>query len=265
MSAKVPKINVTKNYALFGRSDENRALCPQKHKALIDAMKDYGFLPEFPIVVERDKQKHLIVKDGQHRLAAAETLGLPVYWVEASTDWDVARVNSAVQKWVTVDYAERFARQGHKDYQEALDFMREHRLPMCLSFAILAGAHSWSSVSGAFYSGDYKIKDRDLAEKVATIYRTATGLNPKVRNARFVEAVMSVSCVKGFDPKRLTRGMEMAREKLVGYATKDSCLDMLEAIYNYHQRSLFPLKNEATMAARSRKSHKKADSNGAAE
>ena len=116
------KITATKNYRLFHRSDENRALNLKKHKKLYESMRLYGFLPSFPIVCYRDAKGNLVVKDGQHRLAIAEELGLPVYYVEESIDFDVAVVNCTPKGWTLVDYAQKFAANGVSSYQEHLDF-----------------------------------------------------------------------------------------------------------------------------------------------
>lgn len=84
------KVQVTKNYRLFVRSADNRDTDLKKHRKLIKSMKLYGFLSWFPIVCVRGEKGELIVKDGQHRLQIAESMGLPVYWTEAAEDFDIA-------------------------------------------------------------------------------------------------------------------------------------------------------------------------------
>jgi len=246
------KVNATRNYRLFGRSDENRALVPEKHKRLLESMKRYGFLPEFPIVCYRDKNKHLIVKDGQHRLSIAETLDLPVYWVEESASWDVALVNSTARGWVPYDYAERYARQGSKDYEEGIEFTRSHSIPIGISFALLAGTTTFSNVQRDFLEGKFKIKDRQWAGAVASIYGPFAAANKACRNARFIEACMAVCRVEEFRADRLLQNLGGCRDKLAAFSTRDAYLEMLELIYNFRRKSLFALKNEAIMAMRKR-------------
>jgi hypothetical protein len=252
------KINCTKNYRLFERSQDNRALCPEKHKRLLASMKLYGFLEEFPIVCFRDKDKHLVIKDGQHRFAIAETLGLAVYWIEATKDWKVDLVNSTVCTWALRDYAEKFAAQGIKAYQEGIDFSDANHMPIGTAFALLAGTASWGNVRQDFISGVYRVKDRNWAELVASIYVPFTKANKALRNARFIEACMAAGRVEGFDAERLIHGMERCRDKLAAFSTRDAYLDMLEIIYNFGRKTLFALKNEAVMAMRNRNSVKNA-------
>jgi len=119
--SEIPKINVTKNYRMFGRSADNREVDLKKHRRLYESMRRYGFLPCYPIICPRDANKHLYVKEGQHRLAIAEELGLPVYWVETDVDFDVAVVNCTQKVWTPIDYAKKHA-ADNPDYREGLDF-----------------------------------------------------------------------------------------------------------------------------------------------
>lgn len=246
------KVNATKNYRLFARSDENRALVPEKHKRLLESMKQYGFLPEFPIVCYRDKNKNLVVKDGQHRLSIAETLGLTVHWVEESAPWDVAMVNSTARGWVPFDYAERYARQGKRDYEEGIEFMRAHGIPIGISFALLGGTTTFSNVQRDFLEGTFKVKDRKWAAAVAAVYGPFTVASKACRNARFIEACMAVCRIEGFSADRLLQNLGRCRDKLGAFASRDAYLEMLETIYNFGRKTLFALKNEAIMAMRRR-------------
>lgn len=246
------KIQVTKDYRLFERSSENRITNIKKHKKLVDSMKTYGFLPEFPIVVFKNGTGKWKVRDGQHRLMIAESQGLPVYWIEASQDWDVAKINCAAKGWVLRDYAEKFKANGNKHYAEGLEFADEHHLPVGTAFALLAGYTNFSNTQDAFVDGTFKIKDRSWADAVAAIYSPLVALASPVRNARFIEACMAVCRVKDFDANRLLRNVKRCREKLVAYSTRDAYLDMLEEIYNFGCHHLVGLKAAALMAMRDR-------------
>ena len=249
------KIMTTKNYRLFHRhSDDNRPLDLKKHKKLIESMKRYGFLRCFPIVVYREKKNgdRLIVKDGQHRLAIAETLGLPVYWVEEEIDFDVAFINGTPKGWELRDYAQKYATNGVKAYQEGMDFAEQYGLPLSMAFALLAGTTTFTNCYGPFEKGEFKVRDRKWAESVAGVYVPLVQMSPAIKNKRLVEAVMAVCRVPEFDGKRLLAGAERCREKLVPYSTRDAYLDMMEAVYNFGRKQLVGLKAAAMMAMRDR-------------
>ena len=249
------KVTRTTNYRKFSRSAENRALVPVKHKRLMVSMQKYGFLPEFPIVCQQDENSStgmLIVKDGQHRLSLAETLGLPVYYCLESAAWDVALVNSTAKTWQLKDYAERYATQGSKAYREGLEFSELYRIPIGTSFSLLAGTTTFSNVQKSFLDGTYTVRDHKWADAVAEIYVAFVDASKVCRSVRFIEACMATCRVKEFDSGRLLKNLKRCRDKLASYSTRDANLDMMEAIYNFGRKQLFPLKNSSIMAMRSR-------------
>ena len=250
--ASAKKISCTKDYRLFERSDKNRPLNLGKHKRLERSMKEYGFLACFPIVCSRNGEKHLVVKDGQHRLAIAEALALPVYWVEETIDFDVAVVNNGQLVWVPRDYALSWAARGDEAYKEGIEFSEAHRLPVAVAFGLLAGTVTYRNIWPDFIAGKFKIKDRPYAERVASIYSATVAMAPRLRNARFIEACMAVCRVESFDLSRFIQGLDRCRDKLVPYSTRDAYLDMIEAVYNFGRKNLSPLKVSAAQAMRDR-------------
>lgn len=257
--SKDKKINATKNYRLFMRSGENRPLDIKKHRKLEESMKLYGFLPCFPIVCCRNAEKQLVVKDGQHRLAIAESLGLQVFWVEECTEFDIAVINCTAKIWGLRDYAQKFAASGKKVYQEGLEFTDIHNLPIGTAFALLAGTTGFGNIQSVFVSGEFKIKDRAWADDVAATYGPLVQMAPAMKNARFIEACMAICRVGEFDRKRLIHNAERCREKLIAYSTREAYLDMIEVVYNFGRAKLVGLKAMAVMAMRERSAAKKAE------
>ena len=252
------EIRSTKDYRIFQRhSSENRPVDIKKHKKLVNSMRQYGFLECFPVVVHKDKAGKLIVKDGQHRLAIAEMLGIPVAYVEESTDFDVAVVNSTSKAWMLRDYAQKHWANGLMDYSEGLAFADNYGLPVGTAFALLSGTTSFGNIQDAFVSGEWKVKDRQFADDVASIYAPLVKLSKKVRNARFVEACMAVCRVPGFSVERMVQNSARFRDKLVAYSTRDAYLEMMEDIYNRGRKELLGLKAAAIMEMRKRSPIKK--------
>ena len=248
------KIQMTKNYRLFHKSADNRPTDLKKHKKLIDSMRMYGFLKCFPIVVMRDKDGKLIVKDGQHRLAVAEMLGLTVYWIEEETDFDIAIINCTAKTWHLRDYALKHILNGKKQYQEGLDFSEQHGIPIGMAFALLSGTTTFSNCESQFVDGSFKIKDRPWADAVAGIYSALCSMQPAIKKSTFLEACMAVCRVEAFEPKRLLEGADGTRESLINYGTRDAFLAMLEELYNFRRNSKnrLPLKFLAVSAMRER-------------
>ena len=246
-------IQVTKDYDLFQRSEHNRDTTMAGRKKLVASMEKYGFIPSFPVVVRRDADGKLVVVDGQHRLLIARHLGLPVYFVEESAEFVTAEVNDAMRTWGLSDYVQTWARNGNKDYVEAQEFARRHGIAIGKACSILGGTVSTGNVDSQIRSGTFKVKDREWAEAVATLYTAVCKLSKDISKTRFLEACMAVTRVKGFDLSRMTSGAKKCREKLAGYSTRDGNLEMLEEVYNYGRKQMFGLKVAALMALRDRK------------
>ena len=251
-AAMKTKIQSTRNYRLFKRSNENRVLDLSKHKKLEQSMKKYGFLPCFPIICHRNGDKHLNVKDGQHRLAFAESLGLPVHWVEDDSAFDIATINSTARVWQVKDYAMKHAANGVESYIEAIAFSDQHSLPIGIAVCLLSGNTTFGNVQYAFREGTFKVKDREWANAVASIYIPMSTLAGCLKNVSFLKACMSVCRVEEFEAKRLLQNASRCREKLVSYSTRDAYLNMLEEIYNFGRAKLFGLKAASMMAMRDR-------------
>lgn len=246
------KIQCTKNYRLFCRSDENRPLDLKKHKKLYASMKQYGFLPCFPVVCIRNGVGPRIVKDGQHRLAIAESLGLPVHYVDEATDFDVAIINSTPKTWTVRDYADKYALHGKKPYAVGIEFAERHGVPIGIAFALLGGTTSFGNVADEFMKGDFAIKNLNWAERVGSTYSALVNLSTALRNVRFLEACMAAAHVDGFDTSRLIHNAKQCRDKLVAYSTRDAFLEMMEYVFNFKRQKTMPLKFLAIQAMRAR-------------
>jgi hypothetical protein len=240
---RVPKIEVTRNYRMFHTAESqlerpeqaNRSLKLKKHKALFESLKEQGFLPWYPIVCYRRGGK-LIVRDGQHRLAIAEQLNLPVYYLVAWEDFDIAVVNSTVRVWDVLDYAERHANAGVSDYQAAIDFAREHKMPLSTVAALLAGKTSYGVIREDFQQGEFRISvDMGFAVRVATMYMETCRYSAKIKHQRFFEACIAMNWVEGFRPEFFVKRAAYHVGRLLPYSTRDEYLGMIQDIMNEGQ------------------------------
>lgn len=250
--ARPPKINVTTNYKLFHRDDDNRPLDIKKHRSLKESMEQNGFIPDYHIICIKDADGRLRIKDGQHRFHFAQLLGLPVYWTETDSDFDVATVNTAQKGWLPMDYAARYAAGGNRDYAELLEFKKDHGLPLTIAATLLSGSVSFANVAGRFYAGEFKVTDRPWAKSVVGVYTPLVQARPALKTRVFLLACMSVARVKGFSAKRLADNLVRCQGKIALYANRDEYLEMLESIYNYGRKDIVGLRVEAVKAMRDR-------------
>ncbi len=134
-------------YSIFDRSQCKRPIDPRKYKQLFEIMRRDGFCPNYPIECSIGEDGHLIVHDGQHRLAIAEELGLPVYWVEKEEDnWKTPEYHAIPTEWVPNDSVDMYAEQNLEDYLFDRDFARKYEKSICAAFAALEYAPSLRGV-----------------------------------------------------------------------------------------------------------------------
>lgn len=258
MKKDTPKLRSTKNYGLFVHSTYNRPVNIKGagRRQLLQSMKDYGFLPAYPIFCLPHGNKLEIV-DGQHRFTLAQKLGLPIYYVVYAKAVSIPKINGGQRAWSFSDYAGCYADQGKADYKELIDFAAKHHMPLSMASALLAGTAFSANVREDFIAGVYHIKSRERADVIAAIYSDFTAINKGLRNARLVEAIYAASFVVGFDAERLRNGAKRCPEKLMPYSTKDGYLAMIEEIYNFGRSHRVPIKIPAENAMRERNIIKK--------
>ena len=233
----------TSNYKLFTFEKGNRDIDTSKHNVIKKILTEQGFRKSMPIVCIRGKNKKLIVKDGQHRLRIAEELGIKVWYSVEDTDFDTAEMNNSQVPWTPIDYAKKWADLGHNDYVIGIKFFRAWNLPITKAFQILCGEKNSRDANRSqdFRSGKFKIHDYEKANEIASLYTSMVAMSSNLKTARFLEAIMCISSLDGFDPARLLHKSKLQRNLLVSYSTREAFVDMIENVYNYKAQKLVPL------------------------
>lgn len=255
-----PKLLSTMNYALFTKDSRNRNFAPEKHKELFASMRLLGFLPAHPIAVWKNEKGELIVKRGQHRLAFAEQLKLPVWYVIDEFEIDSAALEaSEAVPWTNIDHAENWLHRDKPHYQELLEYAERSGIPMALSASLLMGTISFNNIQHQFLSGDFVVRDRAYAETVATVYVAFKTFNRAMNGVHLIKAIASAARVEGFDAQRLIGNIPEHPGAQKKYSTRDAFLDMLEEIYNFRKKTPVALKFNAIQAMRARNPTRSAD------
>jgi len=242
-------VTSTKNYGLFHSNTKNRPVDVSKRRDLRESMTKYGYIPAYPIHCVRENSK-LTVIDGQHRLAIAQELNLPVsYMVCDDADVNIPALAKTQRVWKCCDYAGSFAAQGKAAYQELIDFAVQHNLPLSTSLSILSdqggSINATSNTARKYKNGEFVVKNRGQADRVARLYAAMSTYAPQIKTRFFIAALWAVCCVPGLDEERLVSGARRCPENLIKYGNRDAYLTMLEHIYNFGRTKKVPLKIEA--------------------
>jgi hypothetical protein len=226
------KIFQTKDYSAFKSIEGNRPLDERHVKELMKNIEKHGNLtPSFPVVVN----ENIEVIDGQHRIAALQELGWPVFYqVQEGLGLEVVQgINHASRNWSWLDYAESFAAQGNKNYRMLLEAREAFHEGAAVLMAYLAGSKNKGEVG--FRTGDFVVLDWQTSLNNLTMLADIREI-AGVKTRAFGEAVFSVINSPKYEHNRML-------EKLTKYSGRffqksySQHLDYereLEEIYNFH-------------------------------
>jgi hypothetical protein len=222
------KIHTTTNYAQFKQLTGNRSI-NKSHKArLMESMrKNYRFT-----VITVNERNEVI--DGQHRLACAKELGLPVHYVvcEGYGLSDVQQLNANLKRWITDDYLDGYCEMENEHYLFYRAFKKSFRLGHNECMRLLSGNQSHKF--DAFRSGEFTVVDgakaMDYAKKIVSLEE----LYPGARRRAFVFAMIDMLDHPQFDYDRFRSKLERQRAKMYDCSSVDQYKDLIETIYNFY-------------------------------
>lgn len=235
------KIHETTDYAQFKLLERNRGVVPYE---LIESITKKNMLKEHPIICD----KNLNIIDGQHRLKAAEMLGLSIYYIisDSVTEEDIGLCQTQ-KPWLMGDFL-KFYKHNNEDYQFVFEMSEEFGLPIHFIVSAISGGHGSFA---AFRKGKLEIKKdkKVIREKLANIMELKkvtqqlsknAGLGlPKVMSG-FLRALWVFINKEGYDQERMLNAIEhfpanylpilnFNSEKMIGDALKTR-------VYNFRRQ-----------------------------
>lgn len=164
-------IQNTTDYGQFVLLNANRNVKRTHLNKLIESIQERDMLAEHPIKVN----SRMEVLDGQHRLKAAEALGIPVYYYISDDDSlaSIRLLNVNQLSWTYKDYINFYCEQGDSNYITLRAFMEETKFPVGVSLQLLGtkdGRRPSGDVNG-FKNGKITILDEERAYILASYMR----------------------------------------------------------------------------------------------
>ena len=235
----------TTDYDLFQKVANNRKLKARNVRELVAQIGRVNLLEIDPILVNKD----MGIIDGQHRLAAARELGVPIFYkiVEKLDKRHIAILNSTKSIWQGPDYLHYFTVEGDPSYIALTEFMGRHPLLSFSNAKMMVGASNKGSADD-FRNGLWKSGDIERAERVAELIERIAAEVKGFRQAThtgFVGALFYCTAnVVGFDTHEMMRTILKQPMSLVPCASHPQWLAMLGKIYNWHKRIVDHLRFE---------------------
>jgi len=225
----------TTNYDLFHLLPENRVVDMKHVRKLVAQITQSNLLHVKPLDVTAD----MGIIDGQHRLAAARELGLPVYYKVSQqlSEADITTLNVAQKNWQGPDYLHYWTVKGRTDYVALTKFWERHPTLSFSNAKMMLGG-STNNRAQEFRAGGWKASEQAYkGEQAAVLVERIAAEVPTFKQPNhtgFVAAVYHcVANVEGFDTKEFMRKILANPRALVPCASHKQFLAMFEEIYNY--------------------------------
>lgn len=220
----------TINYFQFKRINSNRPLDKKHVNELVAEIKKENLLHLFPILVNNQFE----VIDGQHRLAAAEQLGLYIHFkVDGNIGKDhIARVNRFAKNWGINDYINYWTTEGAAGFDKLSSFMLDNPLiPPSTVISMISGDMVGRDIK-SMKSGTLDIAGYDNALIIATMLKEYAGIINHAYERNFILAVIKCFKTEGYDHTEMRRQLETQSRSLVRCINVKQYVELFSEIYN---------------------------------
>lgn len=226
-------VESTTDYRRF-RSSDSRPVDLAHVEELVDAISTKNLLREFPILVT----DNFSVLDGQHRLRAAERLGVPVFYMvtSAATVDDIVNTNDDTKHWTGRDFLERHVMAGKADYIILKRFWATYPF---LTLKVAYELCHYGDKSGLhikFKRGLYHCNDLKFGEMVAQRMLDIKQYFLYWNHIRLIEAIANLSANADYDHARFMQKLSYQPAKLQKAVDMRSYIEQINGIYNYRCR-----------------------------
>jgi hypothetical protein len=235
----------------FVLSSANRRVYPQHVRRMATSIAQNGFLRDCPIKVVK-KGNQFIVTDGQHRLEAARTLGVGVYFMPDIDTQVAAKIRVANQfsrSWSLDDYLHHHISLENENYVELKKFAEKFKLPPSVALDILSGRNMMGPRNGllprdfraAFKDGSWSIDpDRlvqaeELMKRINEIRFFHEVMGTVRYEKSFISALVRVLNNPDFDYARFMQNLPVQLDRIRRCSNTARYLEMLSEIYNYRR------------------------------
>lgn len=228
-------INKTKDYTIFKFREDNRAIIDQTHiKKLIESIKNRNLLEFRPIAVNSKME----VIDGQHRLLAAKSLGVDIYYEVNKNlkNEDIISLNIS-KAWTPADYLNYYIKNGNENYIKLQEFMKKNNLPLRTALNLTIG--QGRECRSEFKQGKYKFSEDDFDIQLDICWDTIeyikkmTGFSNYTSSTRFWKALLVLIKHHNFDAEKWMANLEKMVERFTPKARTEDYLRLFMDVFNW--------------------------------
>lgn len=227
----------TLDFSLFKFRKDNRQEINENHvKKLIESIKNRNLLEFRPIIINNDYE----VMDGQHRLMAAKSLGVDIYYkIEKKIKpEDMIQLNLS-KSWSMNDYLNFYIQRNFDDYVALYNFMKKNNLSLSIALSIVCGKSS--KVYSNFKNGKFKFIKEDIdsillncRECIAFIKKNQKATQVTYTSTfRFWKALIKLMNDENFNLEKWNENFQKMVDKFSCRTTWEGYYRIMVDIHNY--------------------------------
>lgn len=232
----VNQIYITKDYSKFKMISGNRVIDQSHVRSIVKKMKRKGGWLD---TVEITVNEYFEVIDGQHRLIAAQLLGISVRYkiVRGSGIEEVRETNQGNNNWKLKDHVPSYVSQGIQDYV-LLDMFTKKFPEIKLTHCQMLLSNSMSSSNReTFESGQWKVKNFETGVLWGNYLMSLKPYFSGFNRAIFIRGFIKVLITKPeFKFEEFLHKVMLQPTRLVPCGTTHQYVDLIEQIYNYKRK-----------------------------
>lgn len=223
------------NYDAFSFREDNRDRIDNSHvDKLIASIKSRNMLDLRPILVN-DKMQ---IIDGQHRLLAAKSLQVEIYYkIEKTLSSKEIILMNISKQWRSADYLNFYVKNGYEEYEKLKDFISRNRITLKVALNITMGQTHDGYLK--FKAGDYIFNneiiqvDVNICWETIEVIKRLNGFSPYTNSARFWRALLLLIRLDGFNNKKWQENLQRMIGRFCVRATIKDYLKLFMETYNY--------------------------------
>jgi len=237
------KIIKTTDYDIFKFREDNREAINTSHvKRLAESIKSRNLLELRPICVNADME----IIDGQHRLLAAKSLGVAIYYKQEKTleAKDIIIMNVS-QPWGQSDYLNYYCKNNYVEYIKLKEFMKKQNISLKIALNITMGQKRDGYIK--YKMGEYKFNEEDFSNSLEICWNTIdyikrmNGYSLYTHSARFWNALLIMIRHVNFDAQKWLDNLKRMVERFTAKAKKEDYLKLFMDVHNWRNNSKIEL------------------------
>lgn len=217
----------TDRYDDFIFLEENRDIAEAHVKRLAVNIREGYQMP--PLIVDAD----MAVIDGQHRLKAYESLGLPVQFIiqRDMKENTLQRANTDVKTWTTPQHIAYHIKQDNEDYIKLKEYKEYTELPWANALRILGGSKDpkVKSQSKIIQYGLFEVRHESDAYEFAD--EVILRMRMEMPGNKIISAIKKLYDA-GVDTRRLVTAINVCEEEIKLINVVPKIMETISKVYN---------------------------------